>query len=150
MGVRKNFCGRVYVEILLIFFRLLTMQCTRTFTKRFNLSTSQRKCSMLRQQSQNMRFFGSNIQVQGRNEGVNSPGAESLWGCRITTGGAEWLCGQGRIKGGATGAIAPGPPLQGAPRDEIYLFQIKYSYEKFRNSKGTQEYNSILYSYVLR
>ena len=38
---------------------------------------------------------------------------------------------QGRIKGGATGAIAPGPPLQGAPRDEIYLFQIKYSVEKF-------------------
>ena len=29
---------------------------------------------------------------------------------------------QGRIKGGATGAIAPGPPLQGVPRDDIYLF----------------------------
>jgi len=29
---------------------------------------------------------------------------------------------QGRIKGGATGAIFPGPPLQGAPRDDIYLF----------------------------
>jgi len=27
-------------------------------------------------------------------------------------------------------AIAPGPPLQGAPSDEIYLFQIKYSFEK--------------------
>jgi len=24
-------------------------------------------------------------------------------------------CVQGRIKGGATGAIAPGPPLQGGP-----------------------------------
>ena len=38
---------------------------------------------------------------------------------------------QGRIKGGATGEIAPGPPLQEGPRDEIYLFQIKCSFEKF-------------------
>jgi len=29
---------------------------------------------------------------------------------------------QGRIKEGATGAIAPGPLLQGGPRDELYLF----------------------------
>jgi len=30
---------------------------------------------------------------------------------------------QGQIKGeGATGAIAPGPPLQGGPCDDIYLF----------------------------
>jgi len=57
---------------------------------------------------------------------------------------------QGRIKGGATGAIAPGRPLLGAPRDEIDLLQIKYSIEKFRNSKAIQEYNSILYSYMLR
>jgi len=35
---------------------------------------------------------------------------------------------QVRIWGGETGAIAP---LQGGPRDEIYLFQIKYSFEKF-------------------
>jgi len=28
----------------------------------------------------------------------------------------HYVCqGQGRIKGGATGAIAPGPPLQGGP-----------------------------------
>ena len=26
------------------------------------------------------------------------------------------------LGGGATGAIAPGPPLQGGPRDDIYLF----------------------------
>jgi len=39
-------------------------------------------------------------------------------------------CIQGRIKGGATGAIAPGPLLQGAPRDDIYLFWIKNSFEK--------------------
>jgi len=26
------------------------------------------------------------------------------------------------LRGGATGAIAPGPPLQGGPRDDIYLF----------------------------
>ena len=31
---------------------------------------------------------------------------------------------QGRIKGGATGAIASGPLVQGGPRDEIYLFQM--------------------------
>jgi len=49
---------------------------------------------------------------------------------------------QGRIKGGATGAIVPGP------HDEIYLFQIKYSFEKFRDSEEEQEYNAILYSYV--
>ena len=57
---------------------------------------------------------------------------------------------QGRIKGGgATEAIAPGPPLQRGPRDEIYLFQIKYSCLKnLCGSQTIQEYNSILYSYV--
>jgi len=49
----------------------------------------------------------------------------------------------GPDKGVATGAIAPGPPLQGAPRDEIYLFRIKYLFEKFSVSEGIQEYNSI-------
>jgi len=29
---------------------------------------------------------------------------------------------QGRIKGGATVAIALGPPLQGGPRDDKYFF----------------------------
>jgi len=58
---------------------------------------------------------------------------------------------QGRIKGGgAMGAIAPGPPLEGDPRGEIYLFQIKYSFEKIRDSEAIQGYNSILYSYVSR
>jgi len=51
-------------------------------------------------------------------------------------------CLQGRIKG-ATGAIASVPPLQGGPRDEIYLFKIKYLFEKFGVSEGIQEYNSI-------
>ena len=37
---------------------------------------------------------------------------------------------QGRIKGGATGAVAPGPPLHGGPRDDIYFSDIKYSLEK--------------------
>ena len=50
---------------------------------------------------------------------------------------------QGRIKGGATGAIAPGPRCKGAPRDEIYLFQVKYLFEKFGVSEGIQECNSI-------
>jgi len=31
---------------------------------------------------------------------------------------------------GATGAIAPGPPLKGGPRDDIYLFYMKHSFEK--------------------
>jgi len=35
-----------------------------------------------------------------------------------------------------------------ATANEIYLFQIKYSFEKFRNAEAMQEYNSILYSYV--
>jgi len=38
--------------------------------------------------------------------------------------------------------------MQEGPRDEICLFQIKYSFEKFRNSEAILEYNSILYSYV--
>ena len=49
---------------------------------------------------------------------------------------------------GGNGGNCSGLPLQGAPRDEIYLFQIKYSFEKFRDSEAIQEYNSILYSYV--
>jgi len=54
---------------------------------------------------------------------------------------------QGRIKGGNEGNCSE-PPLEGGPRDEIYLFQTKYSFEKFRDSEAIQEYNSILYSYV--
>jgi len=30
----------------------------------------------------------------------------------------------------------------------MYLFQIKCSFEKFRDLEAIQEYNSILYSYV--
>jgi len=45
---------------------------------------------------------------------------------------------QGRIKGAGQ--------LPRDPRDEIYLFQIKYSYEKLW--LALQEYNSLLYSYV--
>jgi len=40
---------------------VLTMECQQP--KRFTLSTRQRKCSMLRQQSQKMRFAGSHCQV---------------------------------------------------------------------------------------
>jgi len=35
------------------------------------------------------------------------------------------------LRGGATGANIPGSPLQGGPRDEIYLLQINYTFEKF-------------------
>ena len=60
-----------------------------------------------------------------------------------------WHTKQGRIKGGGNGAIAPGPPLQRGPRDEIYMIQIKYSCLKnLCDSEAIQEYNSILYSYV--
>jgi len=51
---------------------------------------------------------------------------------------------QGRIKGGGGNrGNRPGPPAARGPRDEIYLFQIKYSFEKFRDSEAIQEYNSI-------
>jgi len=47
MGVRRNFSvGGGNVIILLIFFRLLMLQCKWTFTKRFTASTPQRKCTM--------------------------------------------------------------------------------------------------------
>jgi len=46
----------------------------------------------------------------------------SLWGPHI----------QGRIKGGGKrGQLPRAPRCKGAPRDEIYLFQIKYSFENF-------------------
>ena len=41
----------------------------------------------------------------------------------------KWVS-QGRIRGGGN---CPGPP-----RDEIYLFQIKYSFEKFCDSEAIQ------------
>jgi len=34
---------------------------------------------------------------------------------RFVTSSFVWVCHQGRIKGGATGAIAPGPRLQEGP-----------------------------------
>ena len=57
---------------------------------------------------------------------------------------------QGRIKRGQRGQLPRGPRCKGVPRDEIYLFQIKYSFEKFLwiKSYSIQEYNSVLYSYV--
>jgi len=52
------------------------------------------------------------------------------------------------LRGGQRWQLPRAPRWKGAPRDEIYLFQIKYSFEKFRDSEAIQEYNSILYSYV--
>jgi len=46
MGIRRIFSRGWNVDILLIFFRLLTLQCKRMFTKRFTVSTPQRKCPM--------------------------------------------------------------------------------------------------------
>ena len=66
-------------------------------------------------------------------------------------GAIWWGTQQGRIKGGGQrGQLPRAPRCKGAPRDEMYLFQIKYSFEKFRNSEAIQEYNSILYSDMLR
>ena len=54
MGARRNFStgGQRRVDILLIFLRLLTMQCKRTSKKLFTLSALLRKRLMLWQQSQ--------------------------------------------------------------------------------------------------
>ena len=46
MGVRRNFSRWSKVDILLIILRLLTLQCKWTFTKRFPVSTPQRKFPM--------------------------------------------------------------------------------------------------------
>jgi len=46
MGVRRKFSRQDNVGILLIFFRLLTLQCKWTFTKHFTVSTPQRKFPM--------------------------------------------------------------------------------------------------------
>ena len=35
------------------------------------------------------------------------------------------------LRGGQRGQLPRAPRCKGAPRDEIYLFQIKYSVEKF-------------------
>jgi len=48
MGVRRNF-SRGEIDIFLILFRFRTIQRKRMYTKRFALSTPQRKYSMLRQ-----------------------------------------------------------------------------------------------------
>jgi len=60
MGVRRNFFqggAKSTFRLGLILFRLLTMQCKWTYTKRLTLSTSQRKCPMLRQQLQTVFFL---------------------------------------------------------------------------------------------
>jgi len=49
------------VDILLILFRLLAMQCKWTFTKRFTLSTTQIKCPMLRQELQKCASLAATI-----------------------------------------------------------------------------------------
>jgi len=46
IGVRRNFSRGWNVDILLIIFRLLTLQCKWTFTKSFPVSTAQRKSPM--------------------------------------------------------------------------------------------------------
>ena len=60
MDMRRKFSRGDNVGILLILFRLLTIQCRWMFTKCFTHSTQQRKIHMLRQESQNLHFVGSN------------------------------------------------------------------------------------------
>jgi len=60
----------------------------------------------------------------------------------------ERIASRAGLRGGQRGQLPRAPRFKGAPRDEIYLFQIKYSFKKFRDSEAIQEYNSILYSYV--
>jgi len=43
---------------------------------------------------------------------------------------ANCVSGRAGLRG-ATEAVAPGPHCKGTPRDDIYLLQIKYSFEKF-------------------
>ena len=58
-GRLNNFFQGGNVGLFLTLCRLLQMQCKWMFTKHFTLSTPQRKCPMLWQQSQKMRFVGS-------------------------------------------------------------------------------------------
>ena len=48
---------------------------------------------------------------------------------------------------GATGAIVPGSLLQGGPRDDIYLFWIKYSFEKLSWFKRGTRIHTTEYKY---
>jgi len=58
------------------------------------------------------------------------------------------LVDAGRINGGQRGNC-PGPSAgRGSPVMKFYLFQIKYSFENFRDSEAIQEYNSKLCFYV--
>jgi len=57
------FSIRDNVGIFLTYFRLQKMQCKWMFTKKSTLSTPQRKCRMLWQQSQKMCFVSSHSQV---------------------------------------------------------------------------------------
>jgi len=46
------------------------------------------------------------------------------------------------------GAIAPSPPLQGGPRDDIYLFKIKYSFEKLDSKEIQTLYSGVALSII--
>ena len=64
MGVRRNFSRGSNVDRLLIIFKLLTMQCKWTFTKRFAISTPQ-KMTQVTVTITKERFVGSNSQDPG-------------------------------------------------------------------------------------
>jgi len=51
------------------------------------------------------------------------------WGWRCLSHNST--IGRAGLRGGQRGQLPRAPRCKGAPRDEIYLFQIKYSVEKF-------------------
>jgi len=60
---------------------------------------------------------------------------------------SSWSARRAGLRGG-NGGNCPGTPLQGGPRDEIYLFQIKYSFENFswfRSDTRTQLYYILMF-----
>ena len=88
------------------------------------------------------------IAVVGNNKAMSK-----CWKCEVL---AKTLLswGQGRIKGGRQrGQFPRAPHCKGATRDEIYLFQIKYSVEKFlwcRSDRRTQLYYIPMFCQVWR
>jgi len=59
MGVCRKFSTRDNLDMLRIIFRLLMIQCKRTFAKRFTISRAQRKCPMLGQQQARRQDFAA-------------------------------------------------------------------------------------------
>ena len=55
------------------------------------------------------------------------------------------LASRAGLRGGQRGQLPRAPRCKGAPRDEIYLFQINTRLKNFRDSEAIQEHNSIIF-----